>query len=146
MWYLGIDNKFICCFDHHLSNKIKGDYCHCNFITTIFHPLARRIKPTHDKGWKIDFGKRHTIVDHEPNHMVKPYNGTFACCLFIIRKACAPQKKPFAIPSILLMLNVIVEINGQVLPCPNYHTINNKMFIVVKEDQRKGIDQWFFTF
>ncbi len=93
MWYLGIDNKFICCFNHCLSNKIKGDYCHCSFITTIFHFLANIIKLTHDKWWKICFGKRHTNVDHEPNHIAKPYNGTFAYCLFIIRKACAPQKK-----------------------------------------------------
>lgn len=93
MWYPRIDNKFICCFIDHLSNKIKGDYCHCNFTTTIFHPLSKRIKPTHDKGWKIGFGKKHTNVDHEPNHMAKPYNGTFACCLFIIRKACTSQKK-----------------------------------------------------
>jgi hypothetical protein len=56
------------------------------------------------------------------------------------------SKKAFEIPSILLMFNILVEINGQVLSCPNYHTINNKMFIVVKEDQRKGIDQWFFAF
>jgi len=44
------------------------------------------------------------------------------------------------------MLNVIMEINGQVLPCPNYHTINNKMFIVVKEDQRKGLTNGFSPF
>jgi len=37
--------------------------------------------------------KRHTNVDHGPNHMAKPYNGTFASCLFIIRNARAPQKK-----------------------------------------------------